>query len=60
LADALLKLEEGNDLTPDEGRLITQAVDSLVPAAEPEAEATTDDGMLELKKMKLKLLLDRI
>jgi uncharacterized protein len=60
LADALLKLEEGNDLTPDEGRLITQAVDSLVPAPEPEAEATTDDGMLELKKMKLKLLLDRI
>lgn len=62
LADALIKLEEGNDLTPDEGRLITQAVDSLVPTAEPEAEVepTTDEGMLELKKMKLKLLLDRI
>lgn len=62
LADALLKLEEGNDLTPDEGRLITQAVDSLVPVVEAEAEAepATDDGMLELKKMKLKLLLDRI
>jgi len=62
LADALIKLEDGSDLTPDEGRLITQAVDSLVPTAEPEAEAepATDEGMLELKKMKLKLLLDRI
>ena len=62
LADALMKLEDGNDLTPDEGRLITQAVDSLVPTAEPTEEAEPDNSqaMLELKKKKLQLLMDRI
>jgi hypothetical protein len=63
LADALLKLEEGNDLTADEGRLITKAVDSLLPAVEEEPaveEDTTDQGMLELKKLKLEKLLNRI
>lgn len=60
LADALLKLEEGNDLTPDEGRLITQAVDSLIPSVEEVVEDNTDQGMLELKKLKLEKLLNRI
>ncbi len=61
LADALLKLEEGSDLTPDEGRLITQAVDSLMPTeVEPEVEDNTDQAMLELKKLKLQKLLNRI
>ena len=60
LADALLKLEEGSDLTPDEGRLISQAVDSLVPKVEEVEEDNTDQGMLELKKLKLQKLLDRI
>jgi HK97 family phage prohead protease len=62
LADALIKLEDGSDLTPDEGRLITQAVDSLVPTAEPTEEAEPDNSqaMLELKKKKLQLLMDRI
>jgi hypothetical protein len=62
LADALIKLEDGNDLTPDEGRLITQAVDSLVPTAEPTEEAEPDNSqaMLELKKKKLQLLMNRI
>jgi hypothetical protein len=57
-----MKLEDGNDLTPDEGRLITQAVDSLVPTAEPTEEAEPDNSqaMLELKKKKLQLLMDRI
>ena len=62
LADALIKLEDGSDLTPDEGRLITQAVDALVPTAEPTVEAEPDNSqaMLELKKKKLQLLMDRI
>jgi HK97 family phage prohead protease len=61
LADALVKLEEGNDLTPDEGRLINTVVQSLTPAEEPAvAEPQTDDGMLALKKKKLELLLERI
>jgi uncharacterized protein len=59
LADAVLKLEEGNDLTPDEGRLIYQAVDSLLPTIEEEPD-NTDQAMLELKKLKLQKLLDRI
>ena len=62
LADALIKLEDGSDLTADEGRLITQAVDSLVPTAEPTEEVEPDNSqaMLELKKKKLQLLMDRI
>jgi hypothetical protein len=62
LADALIKLEDGSDLTPDEGRLITQAVDSLVPTAEATEEAEPDNSqaMLELKKKKLQLLMNRI
>lgn len=62
LADALIKLEDGSDLTPDEGRLITQAVDSLVPTVEATEEAEPDNSqaMLELKKKKLQLLMDRI
>jgi HK97 family phage prohead protease len=61
LADALVKLEEGNDLTPDEGRLINTVVQSLTPVEEPAvAEPQTDDGMLALKKKKLELLLERI
>jgi HK97 family phage prohead protease len=59
LADAVLKLEEGNDLTPDEGRLIYQAVDSLLPKEKEEPD-NTDQAMLELKKLKLQKLLDRI
>ncbi len=62
LADAMIKLEQGEDLTPDEGRLITAAVESLVPT-EAEVEATEPDNsqaMLELKKKKLQLLMDRI
>jgi hypothetical protein len=61
LADALLKLEEGSDLTADEGRLISQAVDSLIPTeVEEQAEDNTDQAMLELKKLKLQKLLNRI
>jgi hypothetical protein len=61
LADAMIKLEQGDDLTADEGRLITQAVDSLVPAVEEvQAEPDTSEAMLELKKKKLQLLMDRI
>lgn len=61
LADAMIKLEQGDDLTADEGRLITQAVESLVPVAEETpSEPDTSEAMLELKKKKLQLLLDRI
>jgi len=63
LADAVLKLEEGENLSEEEGRLISQAVDSLVPAKEGQEDTSETDlsqTMLALKKKKLQLLLDRI
>lgn len=54
LADAIIKVEEGKDLSPDERDLLVGAIDSLAPKiAEP-----VDDGldMLNLKKKKLDLL----
>jgi hypothetical protein len=61
LADALLKLEQGDDLTADEGRLITTVVESLVPTIEEvPSEPAPSEAMLELKKKKLKVLMDRI
>jgi len=61
LADAWIKVEEGQTLTEDEGRLLKQVVDALVPQAE-EAEATEgpDLSMLELKKKKLALLTGKL
>jgi HK97 family phage prohead protease len=55
LADAWLKVEEGQSLTEDEGRLLKQVVDSLVPVEESE-QPQNDLSMLELKKKKLSLL----
>ncbi len=55
LADAWIKVEEGKTLTEDEGRLLKQVVDSLVPEAQAE-ESMGDVTMLELKKKKLSLL----
>jgi HK97 family phage prohead protease len=55
LADAWLKVEQGEELTADEGRLLTQVVGSLVPK-EADAEPEYDKGMLELKKKKLSLM----
>lgn len=57
LADAWIKVEEGQSLSEEEGRLLKQVVDSLVPQAEqPEATEAQDLSMLELKKKKLALL----
>jgi HK97 family phage prohead protease len=55
LADAWLKVEQGEELTQDEGRLLTQVVDSLL-AKEDVIEPEYDKGMLELKKKKLSLM----
>ena len=56
LADAWVKVEEGQTLTEDEGRLLKQVVDSLTPAQEAVEEPQADLAMLELKKKKLSLL----
>jgi len=55
LADAMLKLEEGNQLSEEEGRLLSQAVLSSTVKAETE-EPKGDMAMLELKKKKLSLI----
>ena len=57
LADAITKLEEGKELSEDEGRLLTQAVVSSTEKPE-EPETIGDMAMLELKKKKLSILMD--
>lgn len=59
LADALLKLEEGVDMTDDDVSLLSKVIDKLKPAdSKPEAEApsTSESDLLALKKKKLQLL----
>ena len=58
LADAVLKLEEGADLSEQESELIKTVVDSLSPQVEVEAEEEAP-SLLELKRKQLELLLKR-
>jgi len=53
----LPKLEEGKELSEDEGRLLTQAVVSSTEKPE-EPETIGDTAMLELKKKKLSILMN--
>ena len=60
LADAVLKLEEGADLTEQEAELVKTVVDSLAPTpAEPEVEAEPETNLLDIKRKQLELLLKR-
>jgi len=63
LADAMLKIESGINLTADEAEMFSKVVDTLAPEEEP-VEETKDDTlsaeMLELKKKKLEQLLKGI
>jgi HK97 family phage prohead protease len=57
LADALLKIENGEDITSDDRDLITTVLDKVSPV--PEADDGSDEygmQMLALKKKKLELL----
>ena len=64
LADAMLKIESGLDLSDEEASLLTQVVDTLSPKSEEPVEETKDDeiddSMLALKKKKLEQLLKGI
>lgn len=62
LADAILKLEGGEDLSDDEARLLKDVVEKLTPKAEKvEAEPEVEDGLnLELKRKQLELILKRV
>jgi hypothetical protein len=54
LADAIVKLEEGKELSEDEGRLLNQAISSYTIKEETPAG---DKDLLALKKLKLKLMM---
>ena len=57
LADALLKLEEGAELSLDEATMLSRVVDELKPATdESEPESANDLDMLMLKKKKHELM----
>ena len=58
LADALLKLEEGEDLTLEQAELLKSVVEKLAPATEESAEV--EQNNIELKKKQLELLLKRV
>ena len=60
LADALLKLESGEDLDPEHANLITDVVNKL--RTQPEIQEAEDNGLslLDIKKKQLDLLMKRI
>jgi HK97 family phage prohead protease len=57
LADALLKLEAGEDITVDDRDLLKTVIDRLAPQEEAVEATQGDFDMLALKKKKLELLL---
>jgi len=57
LADALLKIEDGQDITADEKVMLSRVIDKLAPEAEPAPIPELNEGMLLLKKKKLELLM---
>lgn len=60
LADAVLKLEEGADLSDKEADLIKTVVNSLTPKqAETETQTEEQANLLELKRKQLDLLLKK-
>jgi HK97 family phage prohead protease len=61
LADALLKIENGEDITSDDRALVEKVLDELLPVSEEPATVEAEDEdlsaeLLALKKAKLKLL----
>jgi HK97 family phage prohead protease len=60
LADVMLKIEEGADLTPEQAELMKSVVERLAPAS---SEAVTEEpqpSLLAIKQKQLDLLLKRI
>jgi hypothetical protein len=56
LADALLKIENGEDISTDDRQLLEKVISELAPEAEAPAPDNSLD-MLALKKKKLALLM---
>ena len=61
LADAMLAIEDGKDLSLEQSELLTKVIQRLTPQEEAEAEANSEDlTALELKKKKFELLMKRL
>lgn len=61
LADAMLAIEDGKDLSLEQSELLTTVIQRLTPKEEEKAEEGSDElTALELKKMKLELLMKRL
>jgi hypothetical protein len=60
LADAMLAVEDGKDLTIEQAEILTKVVQRLSPQEEVQEEEAPDLSSLELKKKKLELLMKRI
>jgi len=56
LADALLRLEEGEEITAEDKKLLSRVLDILGPEDEPQTVDSKGLEMLALKKKKLELL----
>ncbi len=59
LADALLKIEDGQTISKDEAEMVSRVISDLAPSEEGE-QNQGDLGMLALKKKKLELLIKGI
>ena len=59
LADVMLRIEEGADLTPDQAQLMKSVVERLAPAPEAATEEP-QSSLLAIKQKQLDLLLKRI
>jgi hypothetical protein len=59
LADALLKIEDGQTISVDEAAMLSRVINDLAPTEEV-AQPNGDLGMLALKKKKLDLLIKGI
>jgi len=57
LADALLKVEMGDDITADDRELLERVLEKLAPENLAEEQTETSLEMLQLKKKKLELLM---
>ena len=61
LADAMLAIEDGKDLSLEQSELLSKVIQRLTPQEEAEAEEDSEDlTALELKKKKFELLMKRL
>ena len=61
LADAMLAVEDGKDLSLEQSELLTKVIQRLTPQEQAQAEDNSGElTALELKKMKLELLMKRL